>query len=129
MKNLYKFVFAGLLTLALSACGSNDSEPSVETYSEHDGSYLLALYNTSGNCLQDGTTLIINIRNGVIFDSSFLNSPVSGIVTENRIEAFIETKGGSIDIVGEFSSILSGSWVETSTDCSGYFEEMRRKPL
>ena len=122
----FKVLLLASLVSVIAACGSETviKGPTAN----HDGAYQLALYSDVGDCIADGAELTINVKEGVIVNSTWMGAPVTGLVIGNSVEAFIDAGNGqTVDIEGKFESTLTGTWINEKYHCSGYFEETGRK--
>ena len=126
--------FTTLLALSfLTACGSgsdSDPAPTAQEVSAHDNMYVISIYNTVGNCMTDGNQGVLKLKNGVLVDSHFRRSTISGMLTSsNKLEGFMDFNGDTVTFEGKFGSTLEGTWSADKADCSGYFEEYSREAL
>lgn len=113
------------LAIGLSSCGKE--VVTHEQAAEHDGVYQIALYSNINGCTPPEPKMVINVSGGAVVSSYWAGFPISGIVLEDLVEAFVDLgTSGTIDIMGEFSSTLRGTWEHEKTNCSGYFEEVGR---
>lgn len=120
-----KKLTALILAVSLSSCGKD--VVTQEQVAEHDGVYQIALYSNINGCTPPEPKMVINVSGGAVVSSYWAGFPISGIVVEDSVEAFVDLgTAGTIDILGEFSSSLRGTWEHEKTKCSGYFEEVNR---
>lgn len=130
MKTAKKLLISSML-LALTACGSDNSGSTNEVISSnHDGRYIVSIYNTEGNCVTDGSKAVIQVEGGVLTDSYYAKSTISGTVSGgNVLEGWMERNNDTITFSGTFESTLTGNWRAEVGECGGYFEEYSREPL
>lgn len=130
-----RFLLAVLVGSALlSGCGSSsddDNDGGNEMLSSaHDGRYIVSIYNTEGDCITNGSQAVIQVEGGVLTDSYFGSSTVSGTVSNgNVLEGWMERNNDTVTFSGKFESTLTGTWRAEVGACGGYFEEYSREPL
>lgn len=121
-------------SIALTGCGSSSDDDNGGgneiLSSAHDGRYIVSIYNTEGNCITDGSQAVIQVEGGVLTDSYFASSTISGTVSNgNVLEGWMERNNDTVTFNGKFESTLTGTWRAEVGACSGYFEEYSREPL
>lgn len=127
MKTIKLLIITTLAALII-ACGKSSDTAGTdfqEPTSDHDGTYRIVLYNDVGECVRERSTLAIKVVNGVIVDSAYRNTPITGIVSGDKLEAFIDAGNGqTIDIAGVYAeNSLTGTWKDEVAGCYGYFEQ------
>lgn len=127
-----KLAAALVSAIWLAACGSSSDDSTAEPadITKHDETYVVSLFNTTGNCINDGSQAVLIVKNGVLDEGSrYGNSAISGMVRGDKLEAFTEYRNDTVTITGEFKSTVSGEWDADKGDCAGYFEEYSRGPI